>query len=562
MAEPKTLHDVLVGNDIEQLKQLIADKSERELFNFRTTNERSESPVHTTINHAHNDICFYLLDQHYGKELAEQQDFRGETALHRSSWCGRVEMTQKLLDLKLDVNVVNTLGLTPLHLAAERAHVEIVKLLVLNKANVNAQSLQGNTPLHRAMATKNKKLVSLLINANALPELTNSKGIRAGLKNTTDELVNMAKKLSETEDNVTISSLQLDWDHTKDFISFTKEEIMTLVDIENTVNLITKEENVDLTMMPQLGDSARKFSRWKEILTFLEEKKHEFIEGSIKRNQKYSQKQQEIEDLDKKVKKTMNEFLNAKKQLEESKNQFIILQSTSNVIDERLNTLNKLTQTAEELSKKEDNFELEFNKLIRQKSIQDMTVKDLKYVLWKMGLSHCYGNILKNEIDGSMLAFADESVLLELGFSTRDSCCLLYQRGLMTRSRYLESYEDEQESCIVCSHDTPQKTINLLNEYDITLNPEIITSRNWLAPHLLYITRFSDEFNVPVKDTIRIRQLIVNLWSNAHQTHLERLGDDLFIKRTVREVDTSEEPPKKKQLLNGPPSSHYVINLN
>ena len=73
----------------------------------------------------------------------------GETPLHRAAHCNAVELCERLLELRADVNDSAThWWLTPLAWAADAGSAEAVELLLKRGANVNQDAVVGTTALH------------------------------------------------------------------------------------------------------------------------------------------------------------------------------------------------------------------------------------------------------------------------------------------------------------------------------------------------------------------------------------------------------------------------------
>ena len=78
--------------------------------------------------------------------LALQPDAKGRTALHYAARVGRDAVISKLLELKADPNVLDSVERTPLHYAAQKGHLEAVKKLLENDADRTIVDKYGQTP--------------------------------------------------------------------------------------------------------------------------------------------------------------------------------------------------------------------------------------------------------------------------------------------------------------------------------------------------------------------------------------------------------------------------------
>src|SRR5678815_420009 len=59
----------------------------------------------------------------------------------------RLEAVQLCVDLGLDVNAINSMGLTAMHGAANRGSDDIIRFLVSKGARVDGKDKEGRTPL-------------------------------------------------------------------------------------------------------------------------------------------------------------------------------------------------------------------------------------------------------------------------------------------------------------------------------------------------------------------------------------------------------------------------------
>jgi ankyrin repeat protein len=96
------------------------------------------------------------------------------TCLHASCKSGLHKVTEKLLDLGLDIEASNNLGETPLHVAAEKGHTIIISLLISRGAGVNSRDEQQNTPLLMAASKGQAEAVALLLQRGANAQAVDS----------------------------------------------------------------------------------------------------------------------------------------------------------------------------------------------------------------------------------------------------------------------------------------------------------------------------------------------------------------------------------------------------
>lgn len=96
-----------------------------------------------------------------------QNKIKGFTSLMIACINNHVDVVDRLIKAKADVDLQNEYGSTALVFASEEGHVEIVKMLIEAGANVNAQNKYGTTALIWASEKGYSEIVSSLIRAKA-----------------------------------------------------------------------------------------------------------------------------------------------------------------------------------------------------------------------------------------------------------------------------------------------------------------------------------------------------------------------------------------------------------
>jgi SpoVK/Ycf46/Vps4 family AAA+-type ATPase/ankyrin repeat protein len=104
-----------------------------------------------------------------------QQVNTGKSALHISLLAGNNAAFEKLLQLKADPNIKDSLDETPMHLAAHQNNpLAIERLRLLRNGNLNSRNFQRQTPLHKAAISGHKPAVEMLIKHNADKQVKDS----------------------------------------------------------------------------------------------------------------------------------------------------------------------------------------------------------------------------------------------------------------------------------------------------------------------------------------------------------------------------------------------------
>jgi len=102
------------------------------------------------------------------KEIKNEVDTSGRTALHYASEKGYKGVIKELIDKGADINKKDKYGLTPLHLASYNNRVEVVKILILRGAKLGVKGGEhGWSPLHYAAERGHIEVVKLLLDAGA-----------------------------------------------------------------------------------------------------------------------------------------------------------------------------------------------------------------------------------------------------------------------------------------------------------------------------------------------------------------------------------------------------------
>merc|ERR1711879_348818 len=118
-------------------------------------------------------------------------------------------------------------------------------------------------------------------------------------------------------------------------------------------------------------------------------------------------------------------------------------------------------------------------------------------LLWRIGLSHLCSLFQTNHINGEMFIGFERELWEEIGLSQQEICAIFYYKELIVSPGFIkeekkkmeklkgkkeETEEDgEEEICTICWHNTVEKTINLLREYEIFIDEKLIREKNWIT---------------------------------------------------------------------------------
>jgi ankyrin repeat protein len=132
------------------------------------TEDKGELPygLRDAAEAGHLEVVQKLLDS---KANINAADFKGRTALQAAAGGGHLEVVQKLLDSKADINAVYGYGRTALQAAAGGGHLEVVQKLLDLKADINAvaASRYGRTALQAAAGGGHLEVVQKLLDSKA-----------------------------------------------------------------------------------------------------------------------------------------------------------------------------------------------------------------------------------------------------------------------------------------------------------------------------------------------------------------------------------------------------------
>jgi ankyrin repeat protein len=140
------------------LNQVIFKKENIQIANFYGNNENFVS----AIDSKNSKLVANFLDEgrfdvNY-KDIQHHRNLLFWSLLRKNYF-----LTNKLIELGADVNIVDTWNITPLHIAASDQNREIVQLLIKKGHKVSPQeSKLGLTPLDIAIIRNNKDIVQIL----------------------------------------------------------------------------------------------------------------------------------------------------------------------------------------------------------------------------------------------------------------------------------------------------------------------------------------------------------------------------------------------------------------
>ena len=277
------------------------------------------------------------------------------------------------------------------------------------------------------------------------------------------------------------------------------------------------------------------FQSWNEVHNFLNQK---FQQINSKLNEKQDieiQTQKDVQTYEMELKDIENQIQqlqSRKNEIEENllpkakKSQFSF-EETFKEIENNQKTLKEMCSDVSIFCKNENEMNQELGKLFVEKKLKEFDCSEISKVLWKMDLTKYQSLFELNQINGSVVSAVDDAWLWkQLGLEKRDCCCVSYYFKMMKSAGYSKIFSpDYCDDCCVCSHNSPEKTIHLLKEYEIPIEDDFILKNNYTAPMLI-----SKEFleDLLGKDSFSQKgiQIILKLeeWKKIHKSHLKDLN--------------------------------------
>lgn len=134
-------HYLIKYKDINFFNTFILKK-----VNINIQNINYETPLISASIYNLTDFIISILDQTPNVNIKEKNN--KSTALMIISYYGNIEIFNKILELKPDINIQNLSGDTSLHIAIKENNFEIIDLLILKDINFDLINIDGYTALH------------------------------------------------------------------------------------------------------------------------------------------------------------------------------------------------------------------------------------------------------------------------------------------------------------------------------------------------------------------------------------------------------------------------------
>ena len=279
------------------------------------------------------------------------------------------------------------------------------------------------------------------------------------------------------------------------------------------------------------------FESWNEVHDFLDEKSKQ-INSIANLNEKQNielENQKDIQTYERELKDIehqIQQLQSRKKEIEENllpkakQSQFSCEENFKKIANNQ-KILAEMCYDVSVFCKNENEMNAELSELFEQKNLEEFDCFEISKCLWKMDLTKYQSIFELNQINGLVVSTVEDTRLWEeLGLEKRDFSCFLYHITMMKCSGYSKIFSpDYFDDCCVCSHNTPEKTIHLLKEYDIPIEDDFILKNNYTAPMLISKLFLKDLLG---KDSFSRKgiQIMLELekWKKLHKIHLKDLN--------------------------------------
>ena len=285
------------------------------------------------------------------------------------------------------------------------------------------------------------------------------------------------------------------------------------------------------------------FESWNEVHDFLNEKSKQI---NSKLNEKQNIELQHEKDIQtyemelKDIEHQLQQLQERKKEIEgnllpKAKQSKLSFEESFKQIENNQKILAEMCCDVSTFCKNENEMNQELSELFKQKQFEEFDCFEISKCLWKMDLTKYQSIFELNQINGVVVSAVEDSGLWkQLGLEKRDCFYISFNFEMMKRAGYSKIFSpDYEHECCVCSHNTPEKTIHLLKEYEIPIEDDFILKNNYTAPMLLSKLFLKDLLG---KDSFSPQgiQIMLELekWKKLHKIHLK----DLNKKYTRRQI--------------------------
>ena len=276
------------------------------------------------------------------------------------------------------------------------------------------------------------------------------------------------------------------------------------------------------------------FESWEEVQTYLKKEFDQILSTFTieKINKKQIQSQisnlerelletkTEIQNLLKKQDKIEKDIIKAKKSEIEHDNRFCSIEKNHERLKHMCNDVSLLCENEYKMN-------VAIERLFEQKkSFENFNCFDISKLLWKMDLVKYQRLFAENQINGKFISMmnVDWTTWKQIGIEKRDCFYMTYYFEMFQIPGFYRTfYNDDLNDCVVCSHNTPEKTIHLLEEYGIFIEKELILRNNYCTPILIFPQSLQD-LNIDfLSENGKQIMFTLTKWRKLHEIHLKTI---------------------------------------
>ena len=275
------------------------------------------------------------------------------------------------------------------------------------------------------------------------------------------------------------------------------------------------------------------FESWNEVHDFLNEKSTQ-INSKLNEKQNVAlQNQKDIQTYEmelKDIEHQLQQLQSRKKEIEKNllpkaKQSQRSFEESFKQIKNNQKILAEMCFDASTFCKNENEMNQELSDLFKQKQFEEFDCFEISKCLWKMDLTKYQSIFELNQINGSVVSAVEAGLWKQLGIERQDFCCFSYHIKMMKSAGYSKTFSpDYDHDCCVCSHNTPEKTIHLLKEYEIPIEDDFILKNNYTAPILISKIFLKDFLRMDSSQKGIQIMLELEKWKKVHKSHLKDLN--------------------------------------
>ena len=327
------------------------------------------------------------------------------------------------------------------------------------------------------------------------------------------------------------------WEHmcSEETMNWNEEDAKKLEFLQPKINQVKLNLESNNNNIIKQEFPPKSFETWNDVKNFLNEKYQQINSKINNRQEIENQMVQNVNKIENELQEIENQIQllqKRKKELEE--NHLPNLKKTQSGFEEIFTKIEDTKNILEEMysdvlifCKNENEMNQELSILFKEKKFEEFDCSDVSKLLWKMDLVQYQSLFEMNQINGLAISvLSDDKVWEQFGVKKIDSCYISFYFEIMRAPGYFKTFSDDYDfDCCVCSHNTPEKTIHLLQEYEIPIEDEFILQNNYCSPLLTSKLLIKDILGNDFFSQKGIQTMAkLNKWRESHELHLRQLS--------------------------------------